>query len=374
MSKIRIELQALFLYLTQKHDAVLEWFVPEDEPATSERSTHYANLLYVWFLSLFCVPFFMIRFAYLGMTSVVIVLSFGSFLMLGAPLIYKKTGSLVVARELFIFGLYALNLSEFFYFQGPISSGLWLCSLPLIAVLLGGVKSSLVWMVIDIITILGFHLSSGNNLIFIDKAHPFWYQIYIESYLGLIVALTTFMALGEVSRRSAFGKLKQAHEKINEIAIRDALTGIYNRRYIWDEMTGSERRSQGGDATFSVCLIDLDKFKNINDTHGHAMGDAVLKHVAAYMQSRTRKDDVCARFGGEEFLCLLNNTTKDKAFIFADNLRRNISELVIDGIHVSISVGVAEYEHTESFDKTIARADGALYKAKETGRNRVVIG
>jgi diguanylate cyclase (GGDEF)-like protein len=139
-------------------------------------------------------------------------------------------------------------------------------------------------------------------------------------------------------------------------------------------MSGAERHAQQGEATFSVCLIDLDKFKSINDTYGHPMGDEVLKSVAAHMQSQIRTGDICARYGGEEFLCLLNNTNVENAFIFADRLRQTVSELVINDLKVSISVGVAQYAVDEDFSKTLARADAALYIAKENGRNRVVKG
>lgn len=359
--------------LKKKHDDIINWFIPKNEAATSEKTTYYINLFYVWVLSLFCVPIFMARFASFGMTSVVIVLAFGGIFMMGLPLIYKKTGSLSLTRELYILGLFSLNISELFYFKGIISSGLWFASLPVIAVLLGGIRSAIVWLIIDVVTILSFHIGYGNNLDFIDAKYPFWYNIYLESHLGLICALTIFIVLGEISRRSAFTKLKKAHEQINELAIRDALTGIYNRRYIWDEMGNAERRAKEESAIFSVCLIDLDKFKSINDTYGHEMGDIVLKQVAVLLQSQIRSGDLCARYGGEEFLCLLNNTNKENAFIFADRVRQKLSEVLINDLKVSISAGITQYQIGEEFSKTIARADKGLYEAKETGRNRVVM-
>lgn len=307
------------------------------------------------------------------MTSVTIVLACGGILMMGSPLIYKKSGSLALSRELYILGLYALNLSELFYFKGIISSGLWFGVLPVIAVLLGGIGSALIWLLIDLVTILGIHLTFGNNLNFIDRVYPFWYNIYLESQIGLVCALTIFIALGEISRRSAFRGLKKAHEQINELAIRDALTGIYNRRHIWDEMGHAQRRAKEDSNIFSVCLLDLDKFKSINDTYGHEMGDIVLKTVASFIQSQIRSGDLCARYGGEEFLCLLNNTTKDNAYIFADRLRQSISELLIEDLKVSISVGITQHEVGEEFSKTVARADKGLYDAKANGRNRVVM-
>jgi diguanylate cyclase (GGDEF)-like protein len=356
----------------EKHDRCLEWFIPRDQSPTSEKSTYYINLFYLWLLSLFCVPTFLFRFAYFGMTSVVVVLCVGGMLMMASPLIYKKTRSLRVARELFILGLFALNFSELVFFKGLISSGLWFCTLPVIAVLLGSLGSAVVWLAIVIITILFTHFTYANNLVFIQNAYPFWYQIYLESHIGVVFALTLFIVLGEASRRSAFSKLKKAHEQINELAVRDALTGIYNRRYIWDAMGSAERKANQGSASFAICLMDLDKFKSINDTYGHPMGDAVLKAVAAHLQSRIRSGDLCARYGGEEFLCLLNNTNKDNALIFADRLRQSISELVIDGLKVSISIGVTEHQIGEEFSKTVARADSALYKAKANGRNCAV--
>jgi diguanylate cyclase (GGDEF)-like protein len=372
MNKIKEKFKNLFSTLQKKHDAVLAWFIPKEESATSEKTTYYINLFYVWFLSLFCIPFYLVRFSLLGMTSIAIGLVFEGLLMMGSPLIYKKTGNLTLTRELFIFSLYALNLSQLIYFKGLVSSALWFGALPVIAVLLGGIGSAIVWSIIDCITILSIHLTFGNNIWVIEKMYPFWYEIHFESHLGLIFALTLFIVLGELSRRSAFRKLKKAHEQINELAIRDALTGIYNRRFIWDEMSSAERRANQGEDIFSVCLMDLDKFKSINDTYGHPMGDTVLKTVAAHIQSQIRSGDICARYGGEEFLCLLKNTNKDNAYLFADRLRQTVSELVIDGLKVSISVGVTQYEVGEEFSKTLARADTGLYEAKANGRNRVI--
>lgn len=366
-------LQDKITYVKKKHNDILQWFIPKNEQAISERTTYYANLFYLWILGLFCTPFFLYRFSSYGMTSVTYVLAVTGVFVVFSPLIYKKTNNLALTRELYILGVYLLNLSELFYFKGIVSSGIWFGTLPVIAVLLGGIGSALIWLLIDIVTLLGFHFYYGNNVEFMHTQYPFWYNIFLESQIGVICTLTIFIVLGETSRRNAFRGLKQAHEQIHELAIRDGLTGIYNRRFIWDEMGQAERRANAESQNFSICLLDLDKFKSINDTHGHEMGDKVLKSVAELLQSQMRQGDLCARYGGEEFLCLLNNTSKQNASVFAERLRKSVAETIVDGLNISVSIGITEYQPGEEFSKTVARADTGLYDAKANGRNCVVI-
>jgi diguanylate cyclase (GGDEF)-like protein len=184
------------------------------------------------------------------------------------------------------------------------------------------------------------------------------------------------MALVENARKSAIRKLEVANKTISELAVRDALTGVYNRRHIWGEIGLAEKRATDSAGTFCVCLVDLDRFKSINDTYGHGVGDEVLRTVATAIDSEVRLGECFGRYGGEEFLLLLKETTLSGAEQTAERIRRRIEALRFTEFAgltgITISIGLAEFRLGERFSETINRADGALYAAKAAGRNRVV--
>lgn len=138
---------------------------------------------------------------------------------------------------------------------------------------------------------------------------------------------------------------------------------------------GALARSRRSGRPVSIVLSDLDHFKRVNDSLGHAAGDAVLKAVADAIRSSLRSQDVAARWGGEEFILLLPDTGKEGAVHVAETARAAIAALVIDPggsrIQVTLSLGVAEHSADRSIEETIAQADAALYMAKEEGRDRV---
>jgi len=155
----------------------------------------------------------------------------------------------------------------------------------------------------------------------------------------------------------------------------DALTGLPNRRY-FDEFCGLlARRRRSGDAV-GVLMIDIDRFKVLNDTHGHAIGDEVLRAVGGAIVSAVREDDVPARYGGEEFVVLLRNPSPEVALEVGERVRATVAALDLSLIRVpgvSVSVGVAVAHHADQpIADLIADADRALYRAKRAGRDRVV--
>jgi len=166
-----------------------------------------------------------------------------------------------------------------------------------------------------------------------------------------------------------------SHHTAEANASTDALTGLPNRRY-FDEFVGLlARRRRAGDAA-GILMVDIDKFKVLNDTYGHSVGDDVLRAVAGAIVSAVREDDVPARFGGEEFVVLLRNPDPGVAVEVGERIRAAVRGLDLRrfGVpHVSVSVGVAvAAEPEESIEALIETADRALYRAKRTGRDRVV--
>lgn len=163
-------------------------------------------------------------------------------------------------------------------------------------------------------------------------------------------------------------------EKLRGQALRDPLTGLYNRRYMEDTLQRFIRLAEREEREFSAIMIDLDHFKRLNDQHGHAKGDAVLRDSAAAVVNQLRESDVACRYGGEELIVLLPDCGLDMATVKAETIRVAIESLSEpNGAQVSASIGVACYPATSSSAKDlVAAADAALYQAKQSGRNRVV--
>ena len=163
--------------------------------------------------------------------------------------------------------------------------------------------------------------------------------------------------------------LKQQSDALRSMALHDQLTHLYNRHYLVEAATHKISHIVRHGGCLSLIMIDIDHFKQVNDNFGHHSGDMVLKAVAQVLLNCNRKEDVVARFGGEEFVILLDNCslsdTKDKAEL----LRMNIEQLTPENILVTASFGIAELRKDESFEQLITRADEALYLAKEQGRN-----
>lgn len=169
--------------------------------------------------------------------------------------------------------------------------------------------------------------------------------------------------------------LKTANEKIIELTRTDPLTELANRRYfaerIEEFVSISRRKSQ----PLSIIMTDIDKFKYVNDTFGHDAGDQVLVGYAKLMKASVRKEDLIARFGGEEFIILLHLTDSTMAYNLAERVRKALSiQDLLEGKHfVTASFGVSQFESDNNIPDFIKRADRALYKAKNTGRNKTII-
>lgn len=163
-----------------------------------------------------------------------------------------------------------------------------------------------------------------------------------------------------------------------ELAITDQLTGLYNRRFLSVQLAPLTQRAECGGDPVSLMIIDIDHFKRINDTHGHDVGDAILRDFAVRLASNVRPSDFACRYGGEEFVVIMPRTGGDIACLAAERLRRSICAAPFQmtrlgqSLEVTISVGVAAAEPGDDADSVLKRADEALYEAKTGGRNRVV--
>lgn len=171
-------------------------------------------------------------------------------------------------------------------------------------------------------------------------------------------------------------ELERTNAKLNDLAIHDALTGAYNRGYVQEVLHTSAARLQRYGNPLCVMMVDIDHFKRVNDHHGHAAGDEVLRRLAAEAQRCLRDGDVFGRWGGEEFIVLLPNIELDGATEVAERLRNSIAMLsfgpLAQPFGVTVSIGVSQMSPGESVESLVGRADAALYAAKEGGRNCVM--
>ncbi len=170
-------------------------------------------------------------------------------------------------------------------------------------------------------------------------------------------------------------RLQRRISRLQNMAYRDSLTGLANRRAADELLAGNGRTILDRRGDIAAILFDIDHFKNVNDEHGHACGDQVLRNIAEAIRTQADCSDVCARWGGEEFLIIKFDTNHVDAMVFAEELRHRIEAVrtKFEGkcLTNTISVGVATAPATEFEQKVVARADQALYFAKEHGRNRV---
>ena len=173
------------------------------------------------------------------------------------------------------------------------------------------------------------------------------------------------------------GQLRQSRERLEQLSTTDSLTQLANRKHIMERLTAHLERFRRNGTSFSVMLVDADHFKRINDSNGHVVGDKVLRRLGETFQRLLRTVDVAGRYGGEEFLIVLDETRGAEALQTAERIRLAIesSEVNIAGftIRFTVSIGVAEIAPGEDEDQLIARADAALYRAKREGRNRSLL-
>lgn len=203
--------------------------------------------------------------------------------------------------------------------------------------------------------------------------------LWFAVVLGKIAAINLIGAQMRKALSASNARLAQALTQVRELSERDELTGLQNRRSILALLTEERARFARGGLAFGVAILDIDHFKRVNDRFGHAMGDEVLRTFAKIVAGSLRSTDRIARFGGEEFLLLLPNTTEARlAVLAAERTRRAVDEypwtdLAAD-LKVTCSIGLTMSRAGESAAEMLERADASLYRAKSEGRNLVCVG
>ncbi|MEX0911945.1 MAG: diguanylate cyclase [Gemmatimonadota bacterium] len=173
-------------------------------------------------------------------------------------------------------------------------------------------------------------------------------------------------------------QLEEVNLQLRELSITDGLTGLFNHRHVHELLHEEHGRCRRGGGPMAVTMLDLDRFKELNDTHGHPTGDIVLAETARILRESAREIDMIGRYGGEEFIAILPNAEEDAALHFAERVRAAVEGYVYrDGdkeVRMTVSGGVASgaSEQLKEPEELIRLADRALYEAKDSGRNRIV--
>ncbi len=208
---------------------------------------------------------------------------------------------------------------------------------------------------------------------------PVWIPVAVAGSLitlllvGYVVSMRVqrLRALDLVDRKT--GELRARERQLQRLAVTDELTGLSNRRHLEDEIGREAGRLQRYGTPTSLIMLDLDHFKQVNDSLGHQAGDRLLREVALLLTERTRETDVCGRWGGEEFMVLCPATGLDQALHLAEALRLAIAGMPCSvPVTVTASFGVTELRQDDSVESLHRRVDRLLYQAKDAGRNRVV--
>ncbi|GAC1420166.1 MAG: hypothetical protein NVSMB6_21970 [Burkholderiaceae bacterium] len=363
--------------MVKRYLSVVHWFIPErlqSNPLALSRAQNVVSAAAIAGLS---DPFYAVFYYLIGFKSATPVILVCGAIMVSAPFILKITGYIKLAEEVFVAAVYT-NFCWLTFHLGGVDAPTapWLIICPIVAMLLGGVATGLFWLAMScgaIFAIYAFEIA-GISL----PANPVDDLLLLHTVcgVGLFAVVVIFVLFFELTKTQGFVKLEKALKVIQELAIRDELTGSFNRRHLLKLIEDEKATAVGQDDSFCVCLLDIDHFKRINDTYGHSAGDAVLRTFAQAVESNIRAIDRFGRYGGEEFLLMLPRSDLDQALALVERVRAGTEQIDFPdlprALTVTVSVGIARYEPGENIALTINRADQALYKAKGGGRNRIM--
>lgn len=230
-----------------------------------------------------------------------------------------------------------------------------------------GLQAGFLYYLITVLCIAAFAILNKHNL-----PESMWQELTVAHMVGMPIFL--IMVAGFSRLRMAYGTALTKAEDFESLAMQDMLTGLFNRRAFASSMRRARSRQARRQSPVSLVVLDIDFFKRINDTYGHEEGDEVLRRVSKILIDEMRRTDDIFRWGGEEFLILMEETDVDKAGLVADRLREIIEKArILRKGRVTASFGVTQLVPGETDTDFFNRADAALYDAKDMGRNRVVV-
>jgi len=234
-------------------------------------------------------------------------------------------------------------------------------------------------------TLLMMRLDAVEQLLKFSRTYELYefdeIAVFLPSFLAIGLVLFSYHRIqkleSEVVKRREMEKwLLRSEEIYKNLSITDDLTQLYNSRYFYKKLQEEIDRLMRYEQPLSLLLIDLDDFKNINDSYGHLKGDKVLKMTGGIIQESLRKTDSAYRYGGEEFTVLLPGTGVEAAMHVAERIRKGFEAqdlffITNETLHISVSIGAAQFKSGEEMEAFVKRADDALYVAKQKGKNQV---
>jgi len=258
------------------------------------------------------------------------------------------------------------------------SSIVWLIFVPVAASMMAGLRAGLRWGILSLLTVIAFYFFEATGTYYLQLYQTTTEDLLID-LVGAILASAIVIWYSDNLKAISFSRLEQAETQLKHLAAIDTLTNTYNRRYFIEQSNKKLQRIYTSQGYASFLLFDVDHFKKINDTHGHLVGDDILRGVAQICKENLRPDDLLGRFGGEEFVVLLPDTKLNHARDIAERLRTRVENTPIETdiglirITISISMTMMEKPYTGNIDQLLFRADQAMYLAKQAGRNQVML-
>lgn len=293
------------------------------------------------------------------------ILTVGCFIHVRLTGNTRHTAAMIVT----LLGLLCLFL---FYTGGIAGTGpLWYFVFPLVALFILRLWAGVLAVVTLLILTLVLTLPGYFNL------HPAIYtQTFLERFFAVYLTVSTIAFFYAYARTSTQLLTDNLNRNYQNLANTDDLTRLPNRRRMTEMLYQEVGRTRRNNGTFSIINFDIDSFKKVNDVYGHDAGDVILKAVPDIIRNVLRGQDVCSRWGGEEFLVLLPDTPTSGARQVAERLRRAFEQYrILYGeliMSVTVSLGVCEYRSADNLEDCIKQADKNLYKAKASGRNCIV--
>ncbi|WP_342620051.1 diguanylate cyclase [Rhodoferax sp. GW822-FHT02A01] len=257
-------------------------------------------------------------------------------------------------------------------------------ALPILSVVLMFGMFGLSMRQVGLVALYGIVLFSGATIYalrHLNTDEPVGLFVAYLFMVFLVLSATTFLTwrLQQMSAymRNQKNQIAAAFDKIQQIATRDELTGTANRRFMLEKMHDEVQRTQRSSSPLLLAILDIDYFKRINDEYGHQVGDQALQMFTTVVQNNIRTNDTLARWGGEEFIVLLPETEVSVGKVCLERVRAKVAEIEIpvsdSHLKMTVSIGLTQYCNGEAIEKTLIRADTALYDAKTLGRNRIVL-
>lgn len=327
------------IYRTKTNEHLPLLFIGEKSP-----------LLFIVYLTILVTSYFALNSLYLGNFVLGLSLFLYSILALVETVFYQLTKRLVINIYTIVTSLFFAHLLAIF--ELGIVAIYWSFPFMIALTFILPAKGALIFNLTSfvIVTLFGFYSVE--------------FFVAIRAFASLFLTLIFCYLIST--------HLNSVHEDLHFRAVKDPLTGVFNRTLLFLDLEQAIRNSTRNNKVSTILAIDVDNFKSINDTFGHATGDATLKKIVFAIEQRCREVDRLYRIGGEEFILLMNETNEKDALILAEDIRLGVErEPIISDQVVTISIGVCSIKKGMDAEKWLTMADGLLYEAKKQGKNQI---